>query len=130
MNIGQVSQVSGVPAKMIRYYESINLIPNAARSTGGYREFGQDDLHRLAFIKRARELGFSVERIRSLLALWNNKARENSDVKALALEHIQELENRIHDLQQMANCLRALSKQCNEDVYCPIINSLEFKEKN
>src|SRR5215207_6418784 len=92
MNIGQASNASGVSAKMIRYYESIELIPRSARRDSGYRAYGPADIHRLAFIRRARDLGFSIDHIRELLRLWSDSRRSSSaDVKAIALEHVDEL---------------------------------------
>lgn len=92
MNIGEASTASKVSAKMIRYYEEIGLIPPANRTDAGYRAYTQSDVHRLHFIRRARDLGFSVAEIRDLLGLWNNKSRQSSDVKRLAQEHIEDLE--------------------------------------
>ena len=125
MNIGQAAQASGVPAKMIRYYESIGLIPSLARSAGGYREFGDAELQRLSFIQRGRKLGFSLDHIRSLLELQGKPDRNNSEVKSLALTQIQDIENRIQELQNMSENLRELIGLCNDQIYCPIIRSLE-----
>lgn len=125
MNIGQAAQASGVPAKMIRYYESIGLIPSLARSAGGYREFGDAELQRLSFIQRGRKLGFSLDHIRSLLELQGKPNRNNSEVKLLALTQIQDIENRIQELRIMSENLRELIGLCNDQIYCPIIRSLE-----
>ncbi|WP_018262946.1 Cu(I)-responsive transcriptional regulator [Methylobacterium sp. WSM2598] len=127
MNIGQAAQASGVSAKMIRYYESIGLVPPAGRRESGYRDYGPADLHRLGFIRRARDLGFSVERIRLLLELWSDQGRSNAEVKAIALTHINELEERAKQLQEMAGALRALANACDGDGRpdCPIIQGLE-----
>lgn len=127
MNIGQAAQVSGVSAKMIRYYESIGLVPPAGRRDSGYRDYGSADLHRLSFIRRARGLGFSVERIRLLLELWSDTHRSNTEVKAIALTHIDELEERARQLQEMADNLRTLAQACDGDgrPNCPIIQGLE-----
>ena len=127
MNIGQASKLSGVSAKMIRYYESIDLIPRSARRESGYRDYSTHDVHRLGFIRRARDLGFSVERIRALLALWSDRGRSNAEVKKIALAHIGELEERARHLYEMADTLRDLARACDGDGRpdCPIIAGLE-----
>lgn len=130
MNIGKVSQASGVSTKMIRYYEQIGLIPTAGRNNAGYRSYSSTDVERLKFIKRSRELGFSVVEISDLLDLWNDRNRQSADVKRLALGHIEKLEQRINDLQQMANTLKDLINCCAGDdrPECPILEGL--KEPN
>ncbi|GJD94478.1 Cu(I)-responsive transcriptional regulator [Methylobacterium iners] len=127
MNIGQAAEASGVSAKMIRYYESIELVPRADRRESGYREYGVTDLHRLGFIRHARDLGFSLERIKVLLGLWSDPGRSNADVKAIARAHIRELEGRARQLNEMADALRSLADACDGDGRpdCPIIASLE-----
>lgn len=127
MNIGKVSQASGVTAKMIRYYEQIGLIPAAGRSDAGYRSYSDNDIERLKFIKRSRELGFSVAEISDLLDLWNNRNRQSADVKQLAQAHIQKLQERIQDLQQMAQTLQNLVDCCAGDNRpdCPILEGLK-----
>jgi Cu(I)-responsive transcriptional regulator len=127
MNIGQASKASGVSAKMIRYYESIDLVPRSARRESGYRDYGAADIHRLGFIRRARDLGFSMDQIRNLLRLWGNEARSNADVKAIALEHVAELKQRAKALNEMAGALRHLAAACEGDgrPECPIIKGLE-----
>lgn len=127
MNIGQAARASGVSAKMIRYYESIGLVPRADRRDSGYRDYGDSDLHRLGFIRHARDLGFSLERIRVLLGLWSDPGRSNADVKAIAEAHVRELEERARQLTEMAEALRSLADACDGDGRpdCPIIASLE-----
>src|SRR5262244_891737 len=94
MNIGQASKASGISSKAIRYYERIGLLPRAGRTDCGYRDYGSDDIHRLRFVRRARDLGFSFERVRELLKLWSDQKRGRAKVKALALAHIGELDAR------------------------------------
>jgi Cu(I)-responsive transcriptional regulator len=127
MNIGQASRASGVSAKMIRYYESIGLVPRADRKQSGYRDYGSADIHRLRFIRRARDLNFSVEQIRDLLRLWSDRHRSNADVKAIASKHVAELKERAKHLNEMANALKHLATACegNGRPECPIIAGLE-----
>jgi MerR family transcriptional regulator, copper efflux regulator len=127
MNIGQASRVSGVSAKMIRYYESIGLIPRLARRESGYRDYGPADLHRLAFVRRARDLGFPMGQIRELLRLWSDRQRSSAAVKAIAMEHVAELKERARALNEMADALKRLAAACEGDERpeCPIIRGLE-----
>ena len=127
MNIGQASEVSGVSAKMIRYYESIGIVPRADRKESGYRDYGSADVHRLRFIRRARDLNFSLEQIRDLLRLWSDHHRSNAEVKAIALQHVSELKERAKHLNEMANALKHLATACegNGRPECPIIGGLE-----
>jgi Cu(I)-responsive transcriptional regulator len=127
MNIGALAESSGVNAKMIRHYESIGLIPKASRSEGGYRQYSENDVHILRFVKRARNLGFAMKEIKKLIGLWRNRSRASSEVKALALSHLEELELKIQELQDMASTLRHLAKNCHGDHRpdCPIIKNLE-----
>jgi MerR family transcriptional regulator, copper efflux regulator len=127
MNIGQASAASGVSAKMIRYYESIGLIPPSVRRESGYRDYGTADLHRLGFIRRARDLGFSIDQIRDLLRLWSDHDRSNAEVKAIALGHVAELKQRARELDEMADALKKLAAACGGDgrPECPIIDGLE-----
>ena len=126
MNIGDAAKISGVNAKLIRHYESIGLIPKAHRSDSGYRTYTEADVHTLSFVKRARTLGFSMKEIKKLVGLWRNKVRTSSDVKALALKHIEEMEKKIQELQEMVKTLKHLSKNCHGDHRpdCPILNDL------
>ena len=127
MNIGEAAKASGISAKMIRYYESIDLVPAADRTDGGYRDYGPNDIHRLRFIRRARDLGFSLDQVRALLRLWSDRERSSSDVKAVAITHIEELETRSAELKQMIRTLRHLAQACegNDRPHCPIIEELE-----
>ncbi|VVN79348.1 Cu(I)-responsive transcriptional regulator [Pseudomonas fluorescens] len=126
MNIGQVAKFSGVSAKMIRYYEQIGLIPKAIRSDAGYRNYSPLDADSLRFIRRARDLGFSVEQISELLVLWGAPDRACADVKAMALSHIAGLKAKIAELQAMAQTLEPLADHCNgnDRPDCPIIAGL------
>ena len=126
MNIGEASKASGVSAKMIRYYESIGLVPAADRRASGYRDYGPADVNRLGFIRRARDLAFSIEEIRELLRLWSDRDRSSREVKELALRHISELDGRARQLTEMADALRNLATACEGDERpdCPIIEGL------
>ena len=127
MNIGEASAASGVSAKMIRYYEQAGLSPPADRSHSGYRIYNDADVHRLRFIRRARDLGFSVAEISELLGLWNDRSRRSADVKRLAQAHIADLEERIEHLRQMSATLQTLADCCVGDDRpdCPILEGLE-----
>ena len=126
MNIGAAAKASGLSAKMIRYYESIGLLHAASRSDNGYRHYSPKDLQQLAFIKRARDLGFTLEEVGKLLALWQDRERASADVKALATEHIAELERKISALVSLRNSLNELVTCCHGDQRpdCPIIKAL------
>jgi MerR family copper efflux transcriptional regulator len=126
MNIGQAATATGVSAKMIRYYESIALIPAGKRSDAGYRIYADNDLHTLRFVKRARLLGFSLEQIRGLLSLWQNKERASADVKSIAMGHVAELNQRIAELTEMRDTLQTMASCCHGDQRpdCPILQSL------
>lgn len=127
MNIGQAAKKSGLSAKMIRYYESIDLISPAGRSANGYRHYGEDDLHRLAFIKRSRDMGFSLEEVSRLLTLWQDRQRASADVKALAGAHIDALDRKIAELMGLRDTLKNLVDSCQGDDRpdCPILRDLE-----
>jgi Cu(I)-responsive transcriptional regulator len=126
MQIGQAARASGVSAKMIRHYEAIGLIPAAGRRESNYRDYDHADIHRLGFIRRARDLGFSITEIRDLLRLWADDARSSADVKRLAEGHIEELEAKIELLREMRDTLATLARSCDGDSrpHCPIIESL------
>jgi len=126
LNIGQAAEASGVSAKMIRHYEAIGLIPAAHRTEAGYRLYGESDIHTLQFIRNARDLGFSIPQIGTLLELWNDRGRPSSEVKQLACEHIAELEDKIRGLQAMKATLEQLASHCHGDHRpdCPILTGL------
>jgi MerR family copper efflux transcriptional regulator len=126
MNISAASQASGVSAKMIRHYESLGLVPGVRRSASGYREYDEATVHVLRFIRRARDLGFDTHEIGALLALWRNKRRSSSEVKRIAMQHVQALEQRIAALQSMQRTLAHLAHCCQGDERpdCPILDDL------
>jgi MerR family copper efflux transcriptional regulator len=128
MNIGEIATRSGLPAKTIRYYESIGLI-NPLRDTNGYRAFRQQDLHKLTFLGRARALGFSIEDCRALLALYEDQNRSSADVKSIANNHLTKIEQKIADLVDMQKTLTHLINACAGDNRpdCPILNSLDIQ---
>lgn len=115
MNIGQASRASGVSAKLIRYYEQIGLVRPADRTDSNYRSFSEREINELRFIKRARSLGFSIEEIANLLALWRDRDRPGGEVKAIADQHVADLRGRIAEMQALADTLRTLSEACAAD---------------
>ena len=125
-NIGAASKASGVSAKMIRHYEQIGLLPKVARSFGNYRVYSANDIHVLRFIRRARDLGFSIEEIRELLGLWRNRSRSSAAVKKIAAKHIGDLRLKIAELQSMVQTLEHLTRHCHGDHRpdCPILDDL------
>jgi MerR family copper efflux transcriptional regulator len=127
MNIGQASAASGVSAKMLRYYESIGLIPKAGRTETGYRVYSATDVNTLRFIRRARDLGLSIERIKLLVGLWRDRERSSAEVKQVATEHVAELEAKILELTAMRDTLQELAGACHGDhrPECPILHDLE-----
>jgi len=127
MTIGELAKSSGVNAKLIRHYESIGLIPKASRTDSGYRIYSKTDIQFLRFIKRARGLGFSMKEIKKLIGLWRNKSRASKEVKALVLTHMKALETKILEMQEMADSLRLLARNCHGDARpdCPILSNLE-----
>ena len=127
MNIGEAAAASGVSAKMIRYYESVGLLPAADRSDSGYRMYDANDVHRLRFVRRARDFGFAMDQIESLLALWTDRSRPSKEVKKIALAHVAELDEKINHLTEMRNTLKNLADCCrgNHRPDCPILSDLE-----
>ena len=125
-NIGEAARASGVTAKMVRHYEAIGLLPPARRTEAGYRLYGADDVRVLQFIHRSRALGFSLDQIADLLALWRDKDRASADVRRLALAHIDELDRKIAELEAMKRTLAALARSCHGDARsdCPILDDL------
>lgn len=132
MNIGQAALQSGVSAKMIRYYEQSGLLAPVHRSESNYRQYGDRDVQTLRFIKRSRDLGFSLDRIRTLLALWKDTGRRSVDVKRLAEQYIQELNDDIAKLQSIRDELERLAQCCHGDNRpdCPIIADLASKGRH
>jgi Cu(I)-responsive transcriptional regulator len=129
MNIGQASKASGVNQKMIRYYESIGLLEDVGRSANGYRTYAETDIHTLAFIRRARHLGFSIEQIQALMTLWRDKEHSSGEVKAIAQGHIAALQVKIEELASMQRTLEHLVSCCAGDDRpdCPIIDDLSAR---
>jgi MerR family copper efflux transcriptional regulator len=125
MNIGDASEATGLPAKTVRYYEDIGLI-KPARAANGYRDYDDKDVHRLAFIQRSRSLGFTIEECRSLLSLYEDKKRASSDVKALALDKIREIDRKLGELKSLRATLKTLAEHCHGDDRpdCPIIDEI------
>ena len=126
MKIGQAAAAAGVSERMIRHYEKIGLITAAARRDSGYRDYDERDVHTLRFIGRARDLGFPLEDIRTLLALWNDRERSSADVKSLALARAAELRRKARELDSMRRTLEHLARSCHGDERpdCPIIDDL------
>ena len=126
MNIGQAAKASGITAKMIRHYESVGLLPPATRSDTGYRQYGEREVHVLRFIRRARDLGFSIKDISGLLSLWHDRQRPSRQLKALAQAHMQQLQRKIDELQSMRQTLEKVVQCCQGDERpdCPILQDL------
>lgn len=127
MNIGEAARLSGVSAKMVRHYESLGLMPDVARTEAGYRQYGQREVHTLRFIRRARDLGFSMAEIGELLKLWQNRRRASADVRRIAQQHVEDLTRRMEAMDQMRRTLQTLVACCAGDGRpdCPILDELE-----
>ena len=125
MNIGEVAERAGLPPKTIRYYEDIGLV-KPLRGENGYRSFRESDMHKLAFLGRARALGFTIEDCRTLLALWEDKNRASGDVRQVAVEHLHRIEEKIAQLEDMRETLSTLVHACHGDHRpdCPILSDL------
>jgi len=125
MNIGEVGKAASMPVKTIRYYEDIGLV-KPARNHNGYRQFNEIDVHKLRFISRARSLGFTIEECRALLGLYEDSSRASSAVKAIALEHLEQIDRKVAELLDMQQTLRHLVSKCqgNDRPDCPILNNL------
>ena len=126
MNIGEAASRSGVSAKMVRHYESLGLLPRISRTDAGYRQYTDNDVHTLRFIRRARDMGFSMAEIAALLKLWQNKRRASADVKRIALAHAADLHRRIEEMASMKRTLERLADCCHGDQRpdCPILDEL------
>ncbi|NYT64795.1 Cu(I)-responsive transcriptional regulator [Alcaligenaceae bacterium] len=126
MNIGQAAKASGISSKMIRYYETIGLLPSVARNVAGYRQYTVTEVQLLRFIRRSRDLGFSLDRIRTLIGLWQDTTRKSGDVKQLAQQYMHELDDDIAKLISIREQLRVLAEGCHGDNRpdCPILSDL------
>ncbi len=126
VNIGTAARLSGVSAKMVRHYESLGLLPLVARTDSGYRQYSEPEAHTLRFIKRARDLGFSMNEIAELAALWRNRRRASAHVRRIAQKHADELAQRIEAMQAMQRTLKHLIHCCQGDERpdCPILDDL------
>lgn len=130
MNIGQASEQSGISPKMIRYYEQIGLLDTAKRSNSGYRIYSNQDIKNLCFLRQARDLGFSSKQMKELLNLWKNTDRQSADVKKLTLTHIETLNQKIAQLQDIVSLLQTAADHCSGDEHaeCAILKDLEQGE--
>jgi len=126
MNIGEAAAQSAVSAKMIRHYESLGLLPKPPRTEAGYRVYDEASVHTLRFIRRARDLGFGIKEIDTLLGLWRNRRRSSAQVKELSMRHVEDLERKITEMQAMVRSLKHLAHNCHGDERpdCPILDDL------
>lgn len=131
MNVSHAARRSGLPAKTIRYYEDIGLI-RPDRAANGYRDYSSDDIHRLAFLKRARGLGFSIEECRQLMALYNDRDRASHDVREIAKAHVGAIEEKVRELESMRKTLNKLIHACHGDHRpdCPILDDIAGEAKH
>lgn len=127
MNIGEAARRTGITARMIRHYEATGLIARSHRTEAGYRVYDEQDLHTLRFIRHARDLGFSLTQIETLLSLWQDQDRASADVKRMAAAHVAALDQRIQSLMAMRDTLTTLASHCHGDSRpsCPILEGLE-----
>ena len=132
MNIGEAARASGVSAKMLRYYESIDLVPQAGRTEAGYRTYGDREVDTLRFIRRARDFGMPMDRVKLLVGLWQDKTRPSREVKQIALRQVSELESKINELTAMNDALAELAHACKGDSRpeCPILRDMEGRSSN
>ena len=126
VSISKAAQLAGISARMARHYETLNLLPHVGRTDSGYRLYSESDVHTLSFIRRSRDLGFSMEEIETLLNLWNDKQRASATVKDIAQKHIAALGERIAAMQSMQRSLQTLVHSCQGDHRpdCPILDNL------
>jgi MerR family copper efflux transcriptional regulator len=129
VTIGQAATLSGISAKMVRHYESLGLLPRVVRTDSGYRQYSEAEVHTLRFIKRARDLGFSMAEIAELVALWQNRRRASANVKRIAQQHVADLTQRIEAMQAMQRTLNQLLHHCHGDERpdCPILDDLALQ---
>ena len=126
-NIGEAARRSGVSAKMVRHYESLGLLPTVHRTDSGYRQYGEREVHTLRFIRRSRDLGFSMAEITELVKLWQNRRRSSHEVHRIASRHVAELTRKLEEMEAMRRTLQHLVDCCHGDERpeCPILDELE-----
>ena len=131
MNIGEAAKATGISVKMLRYYDEIGLVRPASRAYSGYRVYSDKDISMLRFVRRARDLGFQVKQISSLLDLWEDGSRASADVRSLALSHVRDLEQRRRELDETIGTLQHLAHHCHGDNRpdCPILSGLSAEEE-
>ena len=126
LKVGDLAERTGLPVRTLHYYEEIGLVPRSARQPQGYREYDDQDVHRLRFVARARDLGFTIKEIAELLRLYSDRRRSSADVKRIALRHLAELDTKIRTLRQLKRTIQQLADRChgNERPECPILDDL------